>query len=205
MKEFKGVQSRIKPEELVRTATMVDKNYNIRMETVMLDQGEEQEKVDMWVYDTTRFETLGEYTDYTIAELDARGRSVENISAIAFVTLCTSSQIDDVTASENAGLFVVWSEDWRGKAGDIACYDGVLYRSIHDVNDAGQNTKPPETPSMWTKMGKPGEEYPEWSQPIGGHDAYPIGAKVTYKGKRYESSVDNNVWQPGVFGWEEVM
>ena len=52
-------------------------------------------------------------------------------------------------------LFTLWDENWRGKAGDIVQDEGQLYRSIHDVKDAGQNTKPSATPSMWTRIGNP--------------------------------------------------
>ena len=27
------------------------------------------------------------------------------------------------------------------------------------------------------------------------------GDRVTYDGKTWESTIDNNVWQPGVYGW----
>ena len=50
------------------------------------------------------------------------------------------------------------------------------------------------------------EEYPEYVQPTGAHDAYKKGDKVTLNGKRYVSLIDNNVWNPNIFpmGWEEV-
>ena len=50
------------------------------------------------------------------------------------------------------------------------------------------------------------EEYPEYVQPLGSHDAYKIGDKVTFNGKRYVSLIDNNVWTPTAYpqGWEEV-
>ena len=46
------------------------------------------------------------------------------------------------------------------------------------------------------------DEYPEWVQPTGAHDAYNIGDKVTHNGKTWVSDVDNNVWEPGVYGWK---
>ena len=50
------------------------------------------------------------------------------------------------------------------------------------------------------------EEYPEYKQPLGSHDAYKIGDKVTFNGKRYVSLIDGNNWTPLVYpqGWEEV-
>lgn len=85
--------------------------------------------------------------------------------------------------------------------------EGKLYRSIHDVTNTAQNTKPSTTPSMWTPISDPTQEYPEWVQPIGTHDAYSFGDKVSHQDKKWTSIVageNTNTWQPGVYGWEEV-
>ena len=51
------------------------------------------------------------------------------------------------------------------------------------------------------------DEYPEFVQPTGAHDAYKIGDKITYNGKKYICKLDNCVWAPDVYpaGWEEVV
>ena len=48
------------------------------------------------------------------------------------------------------------------------------------------------------------EEWPEWVQPTGAHDAYGVGDKVTYNGKYYVSKIAGNVWSPDAYpaGWE---
>lgn len=46
--------------------------------------------------------------------------------------------------------------------------------------------------------------YPDWIQPTGAPDAYPLGARVRHNGKNWESIVPANVWEPGVYGWIEV-
>lgn len=51
---------------------------------------------------------------------------------------------------------------------------------------------------MWIPL------YPAWSQPIGSHDAYAAGDKVTHNEKKWVSTCNANVWEPGVYGWEEV-
>ena len=53
---------------------------------------------------------------------------------------------------------------------------------------------------------EPVEEYPEYVQPTGAHDAYNIGDKITYNGKRYECTFDGCVWNPDEYpsGWKEV-
>ena len=44
----------------------------------------------------------------------------------------------------------------------------------------------------------PEEEWPEWKAPIGAHDAYNTGDKVTYKGKHYIWRMDGCVGAPEV-------
>ena len=51
----------------------------------------------------------------------------------------------------------------------------------------------------------PAPSYPEWVQPLGGHDAYKTGDRVMYQGKVYESTIDGNVWAPDVYGWKEII
>ena len=51
---------------------------------------------------------------------------------------------------------------------------------------------------------EPEEEWPEWVQPTGAHNAYSNGDKVTYNGKHYISTMDGNVWSPDAYpaGWQ---
>lgn len=37
-----------------------------------------------------------------------------------------------------------------------------------------------------------------------GETAYVAGEKVTHNGKTWTSIVDNNVWETGAYGWEEI-
>ena len=54
---------------------------------------------------------------------------------------------------------------------------------------------------------EPVEEYPEYKQPAGAHDAYRTGDKITYNGKKYICKMDGCVWTPDAYpaGWEEVV
>lgn len=60
-----------------------------------------------------------------------------------------------------------------------------------------EGQEPPEPPIA--------DEWPEFVRPMGAHDAYPMGAKITYRGKRYVSLVDANCWPPDEYpqGWQE--
>lgn len=139
-----------------------------------------------------------------IRSTERRAASAQAVAELMFVKAAREQQLDETTIAEYPDLFVEWDANWRGKQGDIVRDEGNLYRSIHDVTNEGQNTKPSETPSMWTRIGNPFDEFPEWVQPIGAHDAYAKGDKTSHNSKNWVSTVDNNVWEPGVYGWEEA-
>ena len=61
--------------------------------------------------------------------------------------------------------------------------------------EEGQEVEEPET-----------EEYPQYVQPTGAHDAYNTGDKITYNGKKYICKINGCVWTPDAYpqGWELV-
>lgn len=125
-------------------------------------------------------------------------------NSIAFVTLAEESKIDEATSSEHLELFEDFKENIEYKVGQIRKYKGKLYKCI-EAHTSQSDWTPDTAVSLWKQIGDPTEEYPTWSQPVGAHDSYQKGDRVTYENKKYVSSVDNNVWQPGVYGWTEVV
>ena len=100
------------------------------------------------------------------------------------------------TTNASADFFV-------GHKGDIRQYNGLLYRCAQPHTSQSDWT-PTAAASLWTRIADPTQEWPEWIQPTGVHDAYAKGAKVSHNGKHYVSTADANVWEPGVYGWTEV-
>ena len=51
---------------------------------------------------------------------------------------------------------------------------------------------------------EPTDEWPEYVQPTGAHDAYGVGDKITWNGKHYICVLANCVWSPSVYpkAWE---
>lgn len=43
------------------------------------------------------------------------------------------------------------------------------------------------------------EEWPEFVQPTGAHDAYNTGDKITFKGEHYTCQMDGCVWSPEAY------
>ena len=121
---------------------------------------------------------------------------------IMFVTMAEAGSIDDVTAAEHADFFSPWAYPVGYTKGNIRRYNGALYRCLSDHNSQADWT-PDAAPSLWVSVSDPAEEWPKWGQPVGAHDAYNVGAKVSHNGKHWISTTDGNVWEPGVYGWTE--
>lgn len=112
-----------------------------------------------------------------------------------------SASLSDETALTGVELFPLWSVGKAYATGDRVQYEGTLYKCVQGHTSQADWT-PPVTPALWTAVSI--DEYPAWVQPTGAHDAYGKGDKVTHNGKRWTSDVDNNTWEPGVYGWTEV-
>ncbi len=123
-----------------------------------------------------------------------------------------STSLSDEDALEAVELFPVWQTDtdyWQGdRVRDPV--DGLLYKLIIETPEGhphhSQSDWPPRlVPAVWVRVDNPAEEWPEWRQPQGAHDAYAANAKVSHNGKHWVNTYgDGNIWEPGVYGWEVV-
>ena len=138
-----------------------------------------------------------------VEQLEADLVSAQNATAITFVTLCEVGSIDVVTASEHTDMFSAWAYPVVYKTGNIRAHGGKLYRCLQD-HTSQETWTPDAAPSLWVGISDPAEEWPAWVQPTGAHDAYAQGDKVSHNGKHWTSNMDNNVWEPGVYGWTEA-
>lgn len=100
-------------------------------------------------------------------------------------------------------LYPTWKVDVAYVVGDRVLYGGILYKVI-TAHTSQATWTPTDAPSLFAKVLIPDDNViPEWEQPDS-TNAYKIGDKVTHNGKTWVSIVDNNVWEPGAYGWEEV-
>ena len=106
---------------------------------------------------------------------------------------------DDEQALTMPSMFPQWELIDYG-AGVIVMHKGKLYRSV-SAHLAQTSWAPDITPALWTPIADPAEQWPAWSQPLGGHDSYKKGAQVSHNGDHWISEVDANVWEPAVSGW----
>lgn len=113
------------------------------------------------------------------------------------------SFLTDVQALEVQIIYPVWASTGTYAVGDRARYNDILYRCL-TAHTAQESWTPDVSPSLWAKvLTDPSGEILPWEQPDS-TNPYSIGDKVTHNGKTWESLVDNNVWEPGFYGWKEV-
>ena len=82
-------------------------------------------------------------------------------------------------------------------------YDGRLWRVLIG-HTSQEQWKPDVSPSLFAEVLIPDPSViPDWVQPSS-TNPYMKGDKVRHSDKVWVSTVDNNVWEPGVYGWDEV-
>lgn len=109
----------------------------------------------------------------------------------------------DQTALVGKDLYPEWDETKTYSVGDRVRYNEDLYKCLQ-AHTAQSTWTPKDAPSLWAKVLNPSPtEIPDWVQPES-TNPYMKNDKVKHNGKTWVSTVDNNVWEPGVYGWEEV-
>ena len=111
--------------------------------------------------------------------------------------------LDDNTALRMVEFYPAWATDTAYPVGYKVQYGGKLWRCLQ-AHTSQDGWEPEDAPSLWAKVLIPDETVvPEWEQP-GSTNPYSVGDKVTHNGKTWVSDIDNNVWEPGVYGWTEA-
>lgn len=118
-----------------------------------------------------------------------------------------SANLPDDQAMEVADLYPEWvamkayAVDEIVKYGVNADGETQLYKVIQ-VHTSQEDWKPDVTASLYKAIGFTDDGVSIWTQPLGSHDAYAKGDVVSFEDQLWISTVDGNVWQPGVYGWE---
>lgn len=118
-----------------------------------------------------------------------------------------SANLPDDQAMEVADLYPEWvamkayAVDEIVKYGVNADGETQLYKVIQ-AHTSQEDWKPDVTASLYKAIGFTDDGVSIWTQPLGSHDAYMTGDVVSFEDQLWISTVDGNVWQPGVYGWE---
>lgn len=117
----------------------------------------------------------------------------------ALVTLRGSAT--DEQALSVPVLYPAWRSGVEYVTGQRVLRGGVLYKVLQDHTSQDDWT-PDAAPSLFARVLIPdATAIPEWEQPDS-TNPYMSGDKVSHNGSTWVSTIDNNVWEPGVYGWE---
>lgn len=113
-----------------------------------------------------------------------------------------SAALSDTESLNAVSLFPAWVSGKTYEADERVKYDSVLYKCLQ-AHTSQDDWTPTAAASLWAKVLIPDADViPEWEQPDG-TNLYMAGDKVTHNSKTWVSDIDNNVWEPGVYGWSE--
>ena len=119
----------------------------------------------------------------------------------AFVKL--RNLVTDEISLEVPNLYPTWKPEMNYHICDRILYNETLYKVLQD--HVSQDTWAPDvTSSLFAKVLIPNSNIiPNWEQPDS-TNPYVTGDKVMHNGKTWVSIIDNNVWEPGIYGWNVI-
>lgn len=129
--------------------------------------------------------------------------TLEEAKAIidALVTLRNSAT--DEQALKASALYPKWKVGTDYQKDERVLYNDILYKVLTG-HTSQADWAPDAAPSLFAKVLIPDKNVIlEWEQPES-TNPYGKGDKVTHNGKTWQSTIDGNVWEPGVYGWEEI-
>lgn len=123
--------------------------------------------------------------------------------AIVDAIVKVRSLVTDEQACEVPALYPEWKMETLYEVGERVVHEDVLYKVLV-AHTSQPDWAPDVAVSLFAKVliADPnvisGWEQPDSTNP------YMTGDKVSHNGKTWVSTIDNNVWEPGVYGWKEI-
>ena len=136
------------------------------------------------------------------AEEKSRHLTAEEVTAMLIRQQINTLSVDDNTALRMTEFYPEWTSGQAYTEGYKVQHGGKLWRCLQ-AHTSRDGWEPDNAPSLWAKVLIPDETVvPEWEKPDS-TNPYSAGDKVSHNGKTWVSDIDNNVWEPGVYGWTE--
>jgi chitodextrinase len=155
-----------------------------------------------------RFEPVYVDTEFISIPYDP---AMSVISAYAYLkTLPEFADSTDILEEGQTGTLEDITPEWTSATvymiGDMVSYEKSMYVCVQ-AHTSQADWTPDVVPALWSLVhqGSSPVDIPEWVQPTGAQDAYNTGDKVRHNDLVWVSTVDANVWEPGVYGWEEFV
>jgi hypothetical protein len=134
-----------------------------------------------------------------VIEYPTADESLIAAARLVVLPLLAADELKDDAAEQYAGLFPDWQPGVAVLAGEVYRWDGTLVEVVQ-AHTTQADWSPDVVPALF-KIHRTAAVAP-WVQPLGGADAYRLGARVTHNGQTWTNTgSDANVWEPGIFGW----
>lgn len=141
---------------------------------------------------------LEEVKNIAIAEKEEiREKATKYVETLLAIDLSEEKMLELIDIFPSWEIGTLYEENKKVR------YNGKLYRVVLE-HTSQADWLPSTTLSLFTEI-MPPSVIGEWVQPLGDHDSYQIGDKVTFEGSVYTSLIDGNVWSPTANseGWEK--
>lgn len=113
-----------------------------------------------------------------------------------------AESLEDNDALTVPYLFKNWTPGIQYEINSRVQYQGILYKVLQSHTSQSDWT-PDIASSLYARVLIPDPTIiPEWEQPSS-TNPYMLGDKVRHNGFIWVSIIDNNVWEPGIYGWEQ--
>ena len=161
----------------------------------------------VYMPDNANLDNFEEVIDYEadirlITKMEEVEQKEQSLTKVARIV--ANHVTDDVVALEIQEFYDEWQVGVSYVVGQYVRYKEILYKVL-TAHTSHEDWTPDSASSLFAKvLIDPDGEVLEWEQPDS-TNPYMKGDKVMFDGKVYESEIDNNVWQPGVYGWKEVV
>ena len=114
-----------------------------------------------------------------------------------------AESLSDEQALKVPMLFKHWQEEQTYEVGERIYYNEVLY-TVLQAHTSQASWTPDAAPSLFAQVLIPDTNIIyDWVMPSS-TNPYMKGDKVKHNGSNWESEVDNNVWEPGIYGWRQI-
>lgn len=114
----------------------------------------------------------------------------------------SAASLTDAEAAEAPMLFERWAAGVEYIVDERVCHLDKLYKVLQ-AHTSQADWTPDVAVSLFAEVLIPDPSViPEWVQPSS-TNPYMKGDKVRHNDKTWVSTVDNNLWEPGVYGWDE--
>ena len=130
--------------------------------------------------------------------------TLSKIQAFIDAAVSIRNDMDDNMASNYIDLYSTWISGKSYRINERVNYNGILYKVLQD--HVSQNDWTPDVAvSLFAKVltSIDSNEILPWTQPDS-TNPYMVGDKVLHNNKTWICIIDNNVWEPGIYGWEEI-